>query len=162
MTSETIKAPRYITFPVRGAGEPFTPRTGQTIWPAPRTYSSPEHAQLANPAGCLYVGELVAPDALTLAKVQAEGGDVADYEGLDVVACADSFYPVTLREYRTAGVGCSAEGAYVLRDMGPRALHRWATHFRNDQCGGHHGGEYFSTFEAAAAGYLERVNKATR
>jgi hypothetical protein len=128
-----MQQPLYVAFPF-GAGLAYAPHAGQFVSPAPRTYKDPAHAQLANPTGRLYVCEI------------GEG------ERLDVVAALDA-YPLDLLEVKVPGVGAQAEGAVVLRDMGPRAVHRWATHFRNDQSGGYHGGDYFETYARALEGF---------
>ncbi len=130
---------RYIALPF-GAGLAYAPRAGQFITPAPRSYATPEHAQLANPTGRLYAAGL------------DEGAD-----RLDILARYDDAYPLTIREYRCAGIGFRAEGALVLRDMGPGKPHRWATHWRNDQNGGYTGGNYFEDFEEAAKAHQEDV-----
>ncbi len=135
-----MSEPLYIAFPF-GAGLAYAPHAGNTISPAPRSYLSPAHAQLANPLGRLYVGEL-APDCDQFA----------------VVARAD-VYPLDLLEIRVPGFGAQAEGAEVLRDMGPGKPHRWATHFRNDQLGGYHGGDYFDRWEEAVAAFEQRAAK---
>lgn len=127
---------RYVAFPT-GAGNAAARHAGQYITPAPRSYRSPEHAQLANPLGKLYV--------CTLNTV----GDT-----LTVEAVAD-FYPVTLYETRVPGYGAQAEGAVVLRDFGPKVDDRWVTHFRNDQSGGYHGGRYCSNYADAVGDFAE-------
>jgi hypothetical protein len=134
------KTPRYIAFPT-GAGNAAARRAGEYIVPAPRSYLSAAHAQLANPTGKLYVCTL---------------DEAADR--LDVEAAAD-VYPVTLQEFRVPGIGASAEGAYVLRDFGPKAPNddRWVVHFRNDQLGGYSGGNYCRTLARALEVFREKV-----
>lgn len=140
-----MSEPRYIAFPF-GAGLAYAPHVGNTISPAPRSYASPAHAQLANPTGRLYVGE-------------DESAPMLDDNSQFVVVAQCDVYPLDLLEVRVPGFGSQAEGAEVLRDMGPRAPHRWATHFRNDQLGGYHGGDYFETWEEAVAGFEKRAAK---
>lgn len=140
-----MSEPRYISLPF-GAGLAYAPHAGNTVSPAPRTYASPAHAQLANPTGRLYVGELVDVNAAD------------DTATLNVVARVDC-YPLDLLETLVPGYGAQAEGAEVLRDLGPGKPHRWSTHFRNDQLGGYHGGDYFDTWDEAVAGYQERAAK---
>lgn len=132
-----INEPRYIA---QGPGG-YYPAPGQFITPAPRTYKTAAHAQLANPKGRLYVGVL------------EEGADRLHIEAQAAV------YPVTLQEYRTPGLGAQAEGAVVLRDMGPRADRRWAVGFRNDQTGGCGGNDYFDDFPAALEAFAEDAAK---
>lgn len=128
------KVPCYIS---QAPGD-FKVAPGQFVTPARRTYADPAHAQLANPKGRLYVGTL---------------DEAADRLEIDAQAAV---YPLDLLETRVPGFGAQAEGCEVLRDLGPGKLHRWAAHFRNDQCGGYHGGNYFDTWEEAVADFAER------
>lgn len=112
---------------------------GQYITPAPRSYLTPAHAQLANPQGRVYVATLN----------EAE-------DRLEIEAQLDC-YPLDLLETKVPGFGAQAEGAEVLRDLGPGKPHRWSVHFRNDQLGGYHGGSYFDTWDEAVQGYAERA-----
>jgi hypothetical protein len=57
----------------------------------------------------------------------------------------------TLREHHTPGGGATAPGAVVLRDLGTDRLHRYATHWRNDQDGGFYWGHYFKEDELGDA-----------
>lgn len=134
----SLKEPRYVAFPF-GAGVAFAPHAGQFVLPAPRTYKTAAAAQLANPTGRLYVGEMAG-------------------KRLDVIARYDS-YPLELQEFRVPGIGDKAEGAVVLRDMGPRADMRWAVHYRNDQLGGYGGGDYFADFPSALEAFAEDAAK---
>jgi hypothetical protein len=138
-----IKEPRYVAFPF-GAGLAYAPHAGQFVTPAPRSYKTAAHAQLANPTGRLYVCELD-----------------EENDRLDVVAQYGS-YPVTLQEVRAAGRGATAEGAIVLRDMGPREVHRWVIHYRNDQLGGYSGGNYFEDYATAVAAFAEDAARELR
>lgn len=135
-----INEPRYLS---QGPGGYF-PGPGQFITPAPRTYKSAAAAQLANPQGRLYVGVLE---------------DGADKLHIEAQA---AFYPLELQEFRVPGVGDKAEGAVVLRDMGPRADRRWAIHYRNDQLGGYGGGAYFDDFADALEAFAEDAAKEAR
>jgi hypothetical protein len=132
------KEPLYVSFPF-GAGLAYAPHAGNTITPAPRAYRDPAHAQLANPAGRLYV-------------VEIEG------ETMTVVARYDG-YPLTLQAVREPGFGAGAEGSVVLRDLGPahRDGHRYVTHWRNDQVGGHGGGNYHATLASAVEDFTDRI-----
>lgn len=111
-----------------------------------RVYPHPHHAQLANPLGELFVLEPVGKD---------EHGDMTHR----VVARLE--YPVTLLEERVIGIGAQAEGAYVLRDFGPRASagRRWVVHFRNDQVGGFSGGQYSDNLPDALANFDEKADR---
>lgn len=137
-----VKAPLYVSFPF-GAGLAYAPHAGNTVSPAPRTYGSAEHAQLANPKGRLYVVE----------KVEDE--HVPELDQIAVIAQA-AVYPLDLLETRVPGFGAQAEGAEVLRDMGPGKPHRWVCHWRNDQLGGYSDGDYFDTWDEAVAAFAER------
>lgn len=139
----SLKEPLYVAFPF-GAGLAYAPHAGDMVSPAPRTYKTPAAAQLANPTGRLYVCEM------------SDNSDT-----LNVVARLDA-YPLELQEFRVPGIGATAEGAVVLRDMGPRTDHRWVTHFRNDQSGGYHGGSYFDDFSKAVAAFAEDAAREAR
>lgn len=114
---------------------------GQYITPAPRSYLSEVHAQLANPLGRVYVATLN----------EAE-------DRLEIEAQLDC-YPLDLLETKVPGFGAQAEGAEVLRDLGPGKDHRWSVHFRNDQLGGYHGGDYFDNWTEAVVAYTERAER---
>lgn len=130
---------RYLSQPGVGAASRVAP--GQFVTPAPRSYKSARHAQIAFPQGRVYVCEL---------------DETAD--ALHVVAKVE--YPLTLAETPVVGRGASAEGCYVLRDLGPDATHRYVTHFRNDQMGGYHDGGYFQNLDTAVADYGAHVTRA--
>jgi hypothetical protein len=143
----TVKAVRFVAFPF-GAGLAYAPHEGNTVSPAPRSYRDAVHAQLANPTGRLYTVE------------DTSDPTIEDHSQINVLARADC-YPLDLLETKVPGVGCNAEGAWTLRDLGPRTEgHRWVTHFRNDQLGGYHNGDYFDTFDDAVRGFAERSAKA--
>jgi hypothetical protein len=129
------KTPRYIALGPAG----YTAGPGQYVTPAPRSYLSEAHAQLANPKGRLYVATLDEENDRLLIEAQAD------------------VYPVTLQEFRVPGIGASAEGAYVLRDFGPKTDDRWVVHFRNDQLGGYSGGSYCRTLARALEVFREKV-----
>lgn len=133
---------RYVAYPF-GVGTAY-PREGNTVSPAPRTYGTAMHAQLSCPAGRVYIGH--------------DSSD-PEIEGHDQFTLDERFtnYPMDLMEVRVPGIGATAEGAVVLRDMGPTAHHRWATHYRNDQLGGYSGGAYYGEFSRAVEGFAEVV-----
>jgi hypothetical protein len=118
-------------------------RTGATIT-AQRVYRDATHAQLANPAGCLYT-------------VEAVGGEDRYRPDVKVDACRDSLYPITLQEMRVIGHGAQAEGAWVLLDLGPRKDLRWCVAFRNDQTGGRGNSEYCNSPAEAMAAFQAKV-----
>lgn len=66
---------------------------------------------------------------------------------------ADTF-PQVLAAQHFPGRGATAPGSVVLRDLGPTAPHRYATHFRNEEDPAkpyHVLGHYFTEDEKADA-----------
>lgn len=113
-----------------------------------RVYPLMHHAQLANPLGTLFL--------LTPHGKDEHGDTVHTVQG----PLSDA-YPVTLLEERVIGIGAQAEGAYVLRDFGPKASggRRWVVHFRNDQLGGFSGGQYADNLPDALANFDEKADR---
>jgi hypothetical protein len=137
------KEPRYLALTPGQYG------IGETI--QGRVYKSAVHAQLVNPTGTLYVLE-----------GEGEAYHTKDGDPLHTLVAKFDAYPLTLYETRVPASMVGAEGAYVLRDFGPRAHDRWVTHFRNDQLGGYSGGGYFNSFPEALAAYAERAARELR
>lgn len=135
-----MKETRYIS---QGPGGYFA-APGQFVTPAPRSYKTAAHALLANPKGRLYLASL---------DEEADRLDIIEAYAPDAV---------TLQEVRVPGIGAQAEGAVVLRDLGHRAAHRWAVHFRNDQLGGYHSGQYLGDYAEALKTFGEQAAKQLR
>lgn len=111
-----------------------------------RTYAHPEHAAMACPKGRVYVASLIA-------EATYDQPDPAGRERVKIEA--QMSYPLTLQAVRVPGLGAQAEGAFVLRDLGPGHAHRWAVQFRNDQCGGYGNSQYHDDYGQACADFAE-------
>lgn len=123
--------------------DPAAPHVGEVI-KAARVYKDAAHAQLANPAGRLYVVE------------EVEGSEDPYRPDVKPLAQFDG-YPLTLQEFRVIGHGAQAEGAWVLLDLGRRKDLRWCVAFRNDQTGGRGNSEYCETPAEAMAAFKAKV-----
>lgn len=64
--------------------------------------------------------------------------------------------PHHLAYFETPPTDMTAPGAVVLRDMGADRAHRYVTHWRNEQDGGHYYGHYFADLEEAKADFAAR------
>lgn len=64
-----------------------------------------------------------------------------------------------IREYKMASDGIQAPGAIVIRHLEHNRLHPYVVHFRNDQCGGYHAGDYCQTLEEADEVFERRCKR---
>lgn len=73
------------------------------------------------------------------------------------LAAADPAKRATLLESKTPGGRGTCKGAVVLRHIPDNPHHPFVTHWRNDDLGGFHKGDYFDSLPEAVANFKTRA-----